>query len=107
MGRKSNRKIENQIKRVIVLVIILLVLAVASKNGILENIEKDLTQIGILETVGEVKQNQEVDTKISENIVLDKNKLNILFFDVGQADSELIFYNGKTILIDSDRKSVV
>ncbi len=101
MGRKSNRKIENQIKRVIVLVIILLVLAVASKNGILENIEKDLTQIGILETVGEVKQNQEVDTKISENIVLDKNKLNILFFDVGQADSELIFYNGKTILIDS------
>lgn len=101
MGRKSNRKIENQIKRVIVLVIILLVLAVASKNGILENIEKDLTQIGILETVGEVKQDQEVDTKISENIVLDKNKLNILFFDVGQADSELIFYNGKTILIDS------
>ena len=78
MGRKSNRKIENQINRVIVLVIILLVLAVASKNGILENIEKDLTQIGILETVGEVKQDQEVDTKISENIVLDKNKLNIL-----------------------------
>ena len=101
MGRKSNRKIENQIKRVIVLVIILLVLAKEKKNGILENIEKDLTQIGILETVGEVKQNQEVDTKISENIVLDKNKLNILFFDVGQADSELIFYNGKTILIDS------
>lgn len=55
-------------------------------------------QIGILKTE---KENIEIPTSVSENITIDNNKLNILFFDVGQADCELIICNGKTLLIDS------
>lgn len=101
MERKNNKKIENQFKKVIVLIIILLVLAVASKTGILEKIDTFFNETGITETSGTVKENVDIVTKASESIVLDENKLNILFLDVGQADSELIVYKGKTILIDA------
>ncbi len=101
MGRKNNQKIENQLKKAIVLIVILLVLAVASKTGILEKIDTFLNETGIIETTGRVKENSNIITKVSENIILDENKLNILFLDVGQADSELIIYKGKTILIDA------
>ena len=43
----------------------------------------------------------EISESIIENISIDEEKLNILFFDVGQADSSLIINNGKTMLIDS------
>lgn len=102
MGRK---KIKNQLKRVIALVVILLVLAVASQTGILEKIDNFLNEIEIIETAGTVKENYNIITKVSESIVIDENKLNILFLNVGQADSELIVYNGKTILIDAGNVS--
>jgi len=43
----------------------------------------------------------EVSKSIIENITIEEGKLNILFFDVGQADSSLIISNGQTMLIDS------
>lgn len=48
---------------------------------------------------------------IYSQINIDNSKLNIFFFNVGQADSSLIMYNGKTILIDvgniSDGKEIL
>lgn len=42
-----------------------------------------------------------VDTVITEEFIVEKDRLNIYFFDVGQADSSLIVYNDKAILIDA------
>ena len=39
------------------------------------------------------------------NINIDNSKLNIFYFNVGQADSSLIMYEGKTILIDAGNGS--
>ena len=42
-----------------------------------------------------------VDTVITEEFIVEKDRLNIYFFDVGQADSSLIVYNDKAMLIDA------
>ena len=48
--------------------------------------------------------NQE-ETTIYESINIDESKLNIFYFNVGQADSTLIMHEGKTILIDAGNGS--
>ena len=45
------------------------------------------------------------ETKIYENVNIDLSKLNIFYFNVGQADSTLITLNNKSILIDAGNKS--
>ena len=47
------------------------------------------------------KHNENND--IYSNINIDKSKLNIFFFNVGQADSSLILYEDKVILIDKNK----
>lgn len=51
------------------------------------------------------KSNNELQThiveEISNEINIEKEKLNILYLDVGQADSQLILYKDKTIVIDT------
>ena len=42
-----------------------------------------------------------VDTVITEEFIVEKDRLNIYFLDVGQADSSLIVYNDKAMLIDA------
>lgn len=49
------------------------------------------------------KHNENND--IYSNINIDKSKLNIFFFNVGQADSSLILYEDKAILIDTGNDS--
>lgn len=58
----------------------------------------------ILNYFGVSTENREkitVSESIIENITIEEEKLNILFFDVGQADSSLIISEGKTMLIDA------
>ena len=112
MGKKNNKKIENQIKQFILFLISLAIVIIASKTGILEKIDQAFVETGISEIVNTidsnntvaiptVKENIEIITNVSENIVINKDKLNILYFDVGQADSTLIIYKDKTMLIDA------
>lgn len=61
----------------------------------------DTSDTSTIPTVAGVKLNKEIIESVSENIVIDDTKLNILFFDVGQADCQLILYKGKSILIDA------
>ena len=61
----------------------------------------DTRETSVVETKPQVKTNVEIIEKVSENIAIDKNKLNILFLDVGQADCQLILYKGKAVLIDA------
>lgn len=47
------------------------------------------------------RQKIDITETAIENIIIEEDKLNILFFDVGQADSSLVISDGKTMLIDS------
>lgn len=111
MGRKK-KKINKQLKEFIILILIILILVLAEKTGILSKIENDIETSGIVNIVDtskssnvsiipRVKDDTQIITSVSENINIDSSKLNILFFDVGQADCELIISNGQTILIDA------
>ena len=114
MGKKNNKKIENQLKQFGLFLISLIIVTIATKTGILEKIDRLLEQTGLNEvadyievesentiTTATVKENKEIVTNVSENIIINKDKLNILYFDVGQADSTLIVYKDKTMLIDA------
>lgn len=97
MRKRNSRKVKNFLKELIIIIILAIILAILNKTEILQKVE---TSNQITEQAN-IKENQNIVTNISNNIVIDENKLNILFFDVGQADCELIINKGKTILIDS------
>ena len=56
-------------------------------------------------SIGESNLEKAYDTKIresvSDNIIIESGKINIIFFYVGQADCSLIIEDGHTILIDA------
>lgn len=111
MGRrkKDNNKL---IKEWLIAIIIIILFVLAEKYGILAKIDEQIAATGlanivdtsdtsVVSTVPRVKDNKEIITSVSENIVIDNSKLNILFFDVGQADCQLIISNGQSLLIDA------
>lgn len=83
MGRRKKTK---KINKIIYLISIIII----SILGYFGLIPEDLPRAKI-----------DVTEIITQNITIDEGKLNILFFDVGQADSSLIISDGKTMLIDS------
>lgn len=109
MGRKKKNNIKINLKELAIAVLIIILLIFAEKYGILDKIDKEIANTGLsnavsgseVETVPRVKDDIEISTSVAENVVIDLSKLNILFFDVGQADCELIICNGQTLLIDA------
>lgn len=113
MGRKKKKpKISKKTKEAIIGIVCLIILYFLAEFGVLEKIDKAIADTGlaeivdtretsVVETTPQVKTNQEIIEKVSENIVIDSNKLNIIFLDVGQADCQLILYKGKSMLIDA------
>ena len=112
MGRKKKLKISKKTKEFLLGIIALIIIYFLAEYGILEKIDKAIKDTGLAEivdtretsivnTTPEVKTNTEIVEKVSESIIIDPNKLNILFLDVGQADSQLILYKGKSMLIDA------
>ena len=113
MGRKKKKlKISKKTKEAIIGIILLIIVYFLAEYGVLEKIDNAIRETGlaeivdtretsVVETKPQVKTNVEIIEKVSENIAIDKNKLNILFLDVGQADCQLILYKGKAVLIDA------
>ena len=113
MGRKKKKlKISKKTKEAIIGIILLIIVYFLAEYGGLEKIDNairatelaeivDTRETSVVETKPQVKTNVEIIEKVSENIAIDKNKLNILFLDVGQADCQLILYKGKAVLIDA------
>lgn len=113
MGRKKKKlKISKKTKEAIIGIICLIIVYFLAEYGVLEKIDNairatglaeivDTRETSVVETKPQVKTNVEIIEKVSENIAIDKNKLNILFLDVGQADCQLILYKGKAVLIDA------
>ena len=116
MGRKKKKiKISKKTKEAIIGIICTIFVFYLAQAGILEKIDKAIEETGLAEivdtrntsvvsTTPPVKTNEKIIEKVSENITIDKDKLNILFLDVGQADCQLILYKGKTVLIDAGNK---
>lgn len=113
MGRRKNK---NNFKNLLLAIVIIVLLALLEYFGILEKVDNLLAQTGLVEhfdeiessnTVisGTVKTNAQIVSSVSENITIYPDKLNVLFFDVGQSDCELIIVNGKTMLIDAGNRS--
>ena len=109
MGRKKKN---NKVKELIVLSALILIIIIADKTGVLKYIDDYVgnsefaNQIRTVEnsnisTAAKVKIDEQIVESVPKNISIEKGKLNILFFDVGQADSELIIYDNKTMLIDA------
>lgn len=112
MGRRKKLKISKKTKEAIIGIIILIIIYLLAEFGVLEKVDKWIEETGLAEivdtretsavdTTPQVKTNTEIIEKVSDSIVIDPNKLNILFLDVGQADSQLILYKGKSMLIDA------
>lgn len=113
MGRKRKKKVkidsEKMIKFAVLIVLFgIMILAVCSPQSlskiesvygikISDYIEYD-EEIG---SSGLYENKINVETKTSDELVCEKDKLNIFFLDVGQADSSLIVYNDMSMLIDA------
>ena len=113
MGRKRKKKVkidsEKFIKFAVLIVLFgIMILAVCSPQSlskiesvygikISDYIEYD-EEIG---SSGLYENKINVETKTSDELVCEKDKLNIFFLDVGQADSSLIVYNDMSMLIDA------
>lgn len=111
MGRRKKKNIK-QFKKIYTIIILIITGVIAWKTPALEVIDQTIANTGLAEIVdtsdtsnvtgiATVKENKEIKENVAENIQIDEQKLNILFFDVGQADSQLIMCDGKTMLIDS------
>lgn len=112
MGRKKKKSINKKTKELIISILIIILIIIAERSGILAKIDKEISDTGIsnivdtsktsnVSTAPQVKENNEIITSVSENIHIDNTKLNIVFFNVGQADCELIICDNKTLLIDA------
>lgn len=86
------------------IVLIIAIIGIISPQTI-EKMEDLYNQNNIVLQVSTNTVNNGIKKDITENdvseITIDKEKLNILYLDVGQADSELIFYKDKLIVIDT------
>lgn len=107
--KKSANKL---IKEWLIAIVIVILFILAERYGILAKIDEQIAATGLanivdtsdtslVSTVPKVKNNNEILTSVSENIIIEPSKLNILFFDVGQADCQLIISNGQSLLIDA------
>lgn len=114
MGRKKKNK--NNLKSLLVAIVIIILLVLLEYFGVWQKIDNLVDQTGLVEyfdeiensntiTIKTVKTNSQVVSSVSANITIYKDKLNVLFLNVGQADCELVIINGKTMLIDAGNRS--
>lgn len=109
MGRKKKRKINKKLRNALTTITVTLLIYLMSKTGVLTEIDKAIAENGfvniidtsVVDTTSKIKKDTEISEKVAQNIQIDSSKLNILFFDVGQADCILILNKGKSVLIDA------
>lgn len=104
MSRRKNKR-NRLLTQIIILIILLFLLLITLQPELINTFYDIQTDFGVSiaseNFFGTVRKDKEIISSVAENINIDKDKLNILFLDVGQADCELIVYKGKTLLIDA------
>ena len=100
--RKKNREFQ----KFFICVMLFALLVFADRAGLLATVNQSnpkVNQVG--QKLQELKLKYtpmpEIAESVSSNVNIDKSKLNILYFYVGQADCELVILGNYTMLIDS------
>ena len=113
MGRKRKKKVkinrEEFIKCTVLVILFGIMLLAAFSPQSLSKIESTygikisdiIDYEGSVASTGLYENKINVETITSSELVIEKDKLNIFFLDVGQADSSLIVYNDVSMLIDA------
>lgn len=109
MGRKKkNYNFKNNIINLFVALVIILLILLGNYFDLFNKLDNLIAKTEFYQNLNTnelkpqtVKKDEEIYATITEKISIAENKLNILFFDVGQADCELLICNGKTMLIDA------
>lgn len=97
--KKKNRELQKLITCIVIFVMMIL----AEKNGLFAVADSSITNVkkeNITQILNYV-QKPEIVESVSSGLNIDKTKLNIVYFYVGQADCTLIMQNNSTMLIDS------
>lgn len=113
MGKRKKGSFENNLKGIAALIVCAILFFAGAKVEALQVFNEAFsnTEIGNLIIESNEISNQvaakdaEIIENISENIKIIPDKMNVLFFDVGQADSQLIIYKDQTMLIDAGNVS--
>ena len=90
---KALNRILNKIIYIIIIVFVIGIIYDTYKNDLFDDIDKSAENA--------IVDNSITDNDISNSIIIEDGKLNIIYFDVGQADSTLIVCDGNTVLIDA------
>lgn len=113
MGRKRKKKVkfnrEEFIKCTVLVILFGIMLLAAFSPQSLSKIESTygikisdiIDYESSVASTGLYENKINVETITSSELVIEKDKLNIFFLDVGQADSSLIVYNDVSMLIDA------
>ena len=97
--KKKNRELQKLITCIVIFVLMVL----AEKNGLLAVADNNMASINkdnIVQILNYEKK-PEIIERVSTGLNIDKTKLNIIYFYVGQADCILVMHNDSTMLIDS------
>ena len=108
----KNRKMKKLISRIVFCFLVIIILFFIYEN--LDIIKNEIYNL-YLNRKEEISESESIAVEIKETnenkITIDNSKFNIIFFDVGQADSTLILCDGKVMLIDAgntyDGKNIV
>lgn len=101
MARRKKKNLELQ--KLITCIVIFVMMILAEKNGLFAVADSSITNVNkenITQILNYV-QKPEIVESVSSGLNIDKTKLNIVYFYVGQADCTLIMQNNSTMLIDS------
>ena len=99
MSKKKYNKNRNKTISTIVSIIVLIVIAIYSKDSILNNFTAQSQEVANIQGL----ENITVQTGSSciSKIDINEDTLRVYYFDIGQADSILIVNNGESMLIDA------
>lgn len=99
MSKKKYNKNRNKTISTIVSIIVLIVIAIFSKDSILNNFTAQSQEVANIQGL----ENITIQTGSSciSKIDINEDTLRVYYFDVGQADSILIVNNGESMLIDA------
>ena len=110
MGKKSKKK--KLLREIYAIIIFIIALIIAIKtpaieiidntisNSIIANYANTLNSSNVI-AVPNVKENKQIIESTSKNITIDKSKLNIIYFYVGQADATFVRNGDYSMLIDA------
>ena len=100
----ARRKRKNrELQKLITCIIIFLLLIMAEKSGLFAVVDSNIknAKVNNITQMLNYEKKPEIIESVSSGLSIDKSKLNIVFFYVGQADCTLITQNEQVLLIDS------